>query len=131
MLFTILQELSAVVVRLMQQFDKPAETLPAKPSISCVIEALESVISQIPPANSQPIVSRLKCSHSFIASGYMYLNWFSVSMNRQLLKISLYSCSRQWSFGSCHMQFEINILLSRTFCHKMTTNQSEMGITVY
>ena len=36
----------------------------------------------------------------------------------------------QWSFGSCHMQFEVNILLSRTFCHKMTTNQSEMGMFI-
>ena len=32
--------------------------------------------------------------------------------------------------GSCHMQFEVNILLSRTFCHKMTTNQSGIGMFI-
>lgn len=61
--FVLYQELSSVVVRLLQQFDKPADSLPSKPSITHIIEALESVISRIPPANSQPIVS-VRCCHN-------------------------------------------------------------------
>ncbi|XP_067935432.1 centrosomal protein of 70 kDa-like [Watersipora subatra] len=62
-----LPELSGSVARLLQQYDRPKDALASTASVSEIAEAVESITSKIPPANSQPLLEE-KVSHAVLLS---------------------------------------------------------------